>query len=366
MAQINPQDLDEQSFGQILMPQQAQQPAPMPEQGGGMAEVLQGEAADPGAPSMFEKGQNFAKQNPMAAQMLLHTFMRMAQGGGRSFGDTLGKGVAAGAAGGLMHLAQGKQDEEKKAAQQRQQEKEKKDWELRERGVAVNEGQLGIQEQEAAVRAGDAPSNRRLKNAQANKYEIEAGQDAQAGPLKLQQIQAQIAAVQQGLVTSRDALKTAQLGRQLTALQLQEKGIKISLDKQYGASERGAAITGAQLQNQGRSLDNMGKEQELADEGTLTPEQRLARTAKGNTAAKPAVSEEDKFLAFTQRNADMFVDDKGNFVPAKAREAWTKLRTTPEQATAQKTNLQEQYNAAFAAAKSGATFSFNGKLYKKP
>lgn len=362
MAQLTDDDLDGQSFGQLLAPQQTPVQGPSASEGG-LGQILGAQGAEP---SMFEKGQQFAQQNPMASQMLLHTFMRMAQGGGRNFADTLGKGVAAGAGAGLMHLAQGKQDKEKADATQRQQQKEQQDFGLRDRAASVNEGQLGIQKREADLKEGDAPGNRRLRNAQASKYENEIGLDNQAAPLKLQQIQAQIAAVQQSMATSRDSLKTAQLGRQLTGLQIQERQVQLELDKTYAPVERGIKVTQGHLANQGAGLQNMGMEQELADNSTLTTEQRI-QARRGGTGKTP-VSDEDRFLKFVQDNQDFLPlgKDGKSYDPVKTRELFEQLRMTPQMRQQQEAEYNAAMQAARAAVKVGENYRGpDGRMWKR-
>lgn len=300
---MNPfdEDTNPQAFSQILDPSSGQQQAP---DLGGMAEVLGQSASDPAQPSIFEQGRQWAQGNPMGAQILLHTFMSMAKGGGRNFADTLGQGVAQGAQAGLMFQADQEQKKGKKAKEEQEQKNKQQELDLRGRQVAVGEEDLSLRKEEA-------PLNRKHKQAATAALEQQTQVQGQLAPLERQQIQARIAQLQQSLAESKDAIQTNSIRRQLIALQVVEQG----------------------LTNEGKGLENTKERQFQDDMSGLTSQERLALRQGSSAKVK---TEDDKILEFANKNLELFSDGAGKVNVPAAREAYYKIvgKQTPEAAAA--------------------------------
>lgn len=348
MANVFDEETGPQSFSQILQPQGAPAAAPqMPE--GGMAEVM-----SPQGPGIFERGKAWAEANPMPAQMLLHTFMRMAQGGGANLADTIGQGVSHGAQAGLMHLAQGKQEQQQQQETARKQGNVEADRKLQERGVAIREGQFGLEKQQA-------PVDQAFKQAQTKKINTETGIAEQQAPLQLKAIEAKIMQVQQAIEGDRDGLKTNQLRRQLMGLQIAKQAFEHDLDQTYGAAERDVKLRTSQFGAEAASTTTERALMETEDLKTLTPEARLNRGSKG----KAGKTEQEQFIDFATRNADLFTDTDGKFDANGAQEAWQRLRNPnhdAEKAASEKTQIE----AALQKVKVGEIVQApNGKYYRR-
>jgi len=329
------------SFTELLNPTQAQAQAPQMPDGAGMAAVLG--AGDPAQPSMFERGRAWASENPMGAQMLLHTFMRMAQGGGKNLADTVGQGVASGAQAGLFHMAQSKQDKEKSEKQKREDAQKQQEFDLNNRRVNIAEEDLNL-------RQANAPIDRSFKQAQTKKLENETQQSQNQAPLVIEQMKAKIAATQQEILNSRDAITTNKLRRQLLGLQAAAQAFENDLNKVYAPSERGAKVEGQELQNESRRQANTADQRLNSDMDTLTPQQRLTM-GKGGRQGK---TEQEMYADFLARNMDLFDGDG-----TKARQAWEAANMTPEKQAAQ----EQATRAAFEKARSSVKV---GELYKGP
>lgn len=371
--QTNPQ-----AFSQILQPQAATQQAPqMPagadDNGGGMAAVLHPQ-------NVFEHGKQWASENPLGAQMLLHTFMRMAQGGGASLVDSIGQGVATGAQAGLLNLAQQKQDAQDQQKIQLDQQNKAADQSIRSRQVGVSEGDLALKKSNAPVEQG-------YKKALTGKLESETQIAKDQAPLHIAALNAKLLQLDDMIKTSTDARKTAELQRQKTAMEITRDGFKLDLEKRYAGQEREAKIQGQQLDNQGKAitntvndeylpqergakvtgmqLDNQGKvlsneagQQALDDSQTMTPEQRLAYSKRGT----PVKTDEEQFNTFLTRNIDAFDGDA-----KRARAAWDASR--PDAAAKEQQAAAEEkagIETALKGAKIGAIVQApNGKYYRR-
>ena len=337
------------AFSQILQPQEAQAQPQAPEMPGGLGAVLMGGASDPEQPSLFERGRQFAQENPMAAHVLLNTFMTMARGGHSSFGEALGQGVANGAVAGLTYQAQGKADKEKAEKDAREKEIKDKELNLRERGVNIQEGQFNLQQAEAPVK-------RRYQTAQAASLEQQTGERAANAGLMTEQLRARIAQIQSEIANTKDLQKSRALQRTLTGLQIAQQQFELDMDKEYKPGEREAALTGKQLNNQGQNIQNQAGQQQLDDEATLSPQERLARTAKGTKAAK---TDDEMFNEFFTRNADIFNGDG-----AKARAAWAAAGNGGKAgASAVLDKTHPEFKARLDAARSAVKI---GETYRRP
>lgn len=287
--------------------------------------------------------RNWLQSNPAMSAMLLGTMMAAARG------HNLGNAVSEGARFSL-------------GAQMDQRERQEKDAE-RTRSQQMEDKKLGLEERRVAAQEKTANSTNEYYGAQTAETKRKTSESAKNEGLNRQRLEKQLAQIDEEIANSKDARKTSALQRKRAALQLK-------LDEEYAPEERGAQVTGMQLDNQGKVLRNEGAEAEAgmkklnADEwAKAKPEERWAASYGKGTKA-PATAKE-RFQQYIKNNGDLYVDMQGKLDFPRMQKDFEETEMYGDTA-AQEAKAGEQrarIEAARNAVKPGQTYTVDGKTY---
>lgn len=314
-------------------------------------------------------------QRPETKQMLMHTFMAMAQG------HDFGGAVANGARGVLLSKAQQKQDAEKQAELDRQQQQQNFENEVTEKKVGFEgqrvgyEGQrVGLEGKRVAqgderIRQGDEQIELdRVRNTHLNKLTGVQVAEKQQGmrhaeeihPALVAQAQTKIAQLQEQIASSRDSRKTAALTRQMNSIKMKylPKQLQQDLDEGFQRRQKLEAETGTAI-----AEGNIARQK--ANVWNNLPEDELKGAVLGKEKGKTPQEDYRDFLA---DHGDMFdlATPEGQ---EQARQAYVATQEAPLSSAAEAQGMQQrqkEYDEAFNSVKPGEYFNFRGKLIKRP
>lgn len=289
--------------------------------------------------------RNWLQSNPEMGMMLLGTMMAAARG------HNMGNAVAEGAKFSLnAQIGKGQYEQQEKDKALKQANEDKR--------MALEERKTAAQEQTSA-------SQNKYYGAQTEEVLRSSEEKKRNEGLGRQKLETQLKQYDEAIATSKDARKTAELQRRRLAVQTQ-------LEETYGSMEREAAITGQQLDNEGKVSRNLKSEADvaraaidMADWTKMTAEERThALYAKG--AGKTPATASERLQNFVQRAGANYTDVNGKMNMKQLMKDWEDIEAygTPKaDATAQ--DRQAKFNAAKAATRVGGIFTFEGKTYRR-
>lgn len=317
----------------------------------------------PQSPGIVQGARNWFQANPQMATMVLGTMMAAAQG------HDIGNAVATGA---KMSLAQQAELKQKEEEERLRQEKNSREDQQNQRKWGVEEQRLELDKQRVAQQGKVSDSQIGYYGAQTKELERKSAESKRNEDVQRRTLESRLSAITEQIETSRDSRRTA-------ALQREKLRIENQIKRDYGSLEAETEITGKQLQNQyrvgqveGQTLQNQEQlmknaslDRDLRETADMTPEQRASLGKGGGKAPK---TELDRLTEFMTKNGELYLDGNGNFDFEGMMKGYQQLKMAadPQAAAANQANRQAQFDAAFAAAKPGSIFNFEGKTYRKP